>query len=175
MLLQRAFGCTVRNAYGCSECYSLAFECPQGRMHLNSDWAILECVDAQHRPVAPGEFSDITLLTNLANLTQPLLRYELNDRVRFDPAPCPCGGRAARDRGAGPCRRRVGAAATRGGMAMLLPLVLETVLEEDAGITQFQIVCRAGGRARTSTRRSRPCLLRPVQAGAARLPGAPTA
>jgi phenylacetate-CoA ligase len=143
-LLQRAFGCTVRNAYGCSEFYSLAFECPQGRMHLNSDWAILECVDAQHRPVAPGEFSDTTLLTNLANLTQPLLRYELNDRVRFDPAPCPCGGALPVIEVQGRADDVLALPRPHGGMAMLLPLVLETVLEEDAGITKFQIVRRAG-------------------------------
>ena len=86
-----AFGCQVRNAYGASECFSIAWECAHGCLHVNDDWAILEPVDERLQPVPPGEVSHTTLLTNLANRTQPLLRYRLDDRVRVLPARCPCG------------------------------------------------------------------------------------
>ena len=40
---------------------------------------IVELVDADNRPVPPGVPSARVLVTNLTNLTQPLIRYELND------------------------------------------------------------------------------------------------
>jgi phenylacetate-CoA ligase len=143
-LLQRGFGCRVRNTYGCSEFYSMAFECPLGRLHLNDDWVILEGVDEQHRPVPPGVFSHTTLLTNLANLTQPLLRYELTDRVCFDAAPCACGCALPTIAVQGRADDVLHLPRQRGGTATLLPLVLETVLEEVAGVSQFQLLCRPG-------------------------------
>ena len=51
---------------------------------------ILEPVDAAHRPVPDGQVSHTTLLTNLANRTQPLLRYRLSDSLRFLPGGCAC-------------------------------------------------------------------------------------
>ncbi len=45
-----------------------------------SDTCIAECVDEDGRPVADGVASAKVLLTNLHNLTQPLIRYELTDR-----------------------------------------------------------------------------------------------
>ncbi|HEX6362855.1 MAG TPA: AMP-binding protein, partial [Albitalea sp.] len=72
--------CRVTNSYGASEFLALAGECRLQRLHLNSDWAILESVDAAGRPVPPGEAGCTTLLTNLANHLQPLIRYDLGDR-----------------------------------------------------------------------------------------------
>lgn len=138
--IQAAFGCRIRNNYGASEFYSIGWECGRGRMHLNDDWVILEPVDRDDRPVPPGEASHSVLLTNLANRTQPLLRYRLGDSLRFVPGRCACGsgfpvieiqGRAdhtlvLRD----PFRREV----------RLLPLAIETVIEEGAQLTQFQLI-----------------------------------
>jgi phenylacetate-CoA ligase len=145
-MLQRSFGCTLRNSYGASEFFSIAFECAQGHLHVNEDWVILEPVDAQMRPVPAGELSHSVLLTNLANHTQPLIRYRLSDRVRFLRQPCACGnrfaaievqGRAAR---AGAVCRRRGA-----GLVSVLPLALETAVEEGAGVSAFQCLHRVDG------------------------------
>ena len=54
------------------------------------DTCIAECVDEDGRPVPDGVASAKVLVTNLHNLTQPLIRYELTDR--FTPAPNPGGG-----------------------------------------------------------------------------------
>ena len=69
----------------------MAFECDCGRQHVPEDWVILEAVDENHQPVADGTLSATALLTVLANEVQPLIRYELGDRLRFYPDPCPCG------------------------------------------------------------------------------------
>jgi len=55
-----------------------------------SDTCLAECVDDQGRPVPDGVPSAKVLVTNLHNLTQPLIRYELTDR--FTPAGTSPGG-----------------------------------------------------------------------------------
>ena len=55
-----------------------------------SDTCLAECVDDDGQPVPDGVASSKVLVTNLHNLTQPLIRYELTDR--FTPsAPSPGG------------------------------------------------------------------------------------
>lgn len=58
--------------------------CRRGRLHVNSDWFILEPIDAAGRPTPPGERSDSVLVTNLANRVQPVIRYDLGDSVVMD-------------------------------------------------------------------------------------------
>jgi phenylacetate-CoA ligase len=48
------------------------------------DTCLAECTDDEGRPVPDGVSSSTVLVTNLHNLTQPLIRYELTDR--FTPA-----------------------------------------------------------------------------------------
>jgi phenylacetate-coenzyme A ligase PaaK-like adenylate-forming protein len=137
--VERAFGCPVVHSYGASEFLPLATECVHGAMHLNSDWAILEPVDARGRPVPPGEPCHTTLLTNLANRLQPLLRYDLGDRVTFAPGPCVCGSPLPVIDVVGRCDDAVVLRDARGRRVRLLPLALTTVIEEDAGVFAFQL------------------------------------
>ncbi len=61
-------------------------------MHINADWAILEAVDEQLRPVPNGTISSKVLITNLANRLQPFIRYVVDDRVCLDTSTrCQCG------------------------------------------------------------------------------------
>lgn len=180
-MLRDVFGCPVRNSYGASEAYSMAYSCPLGRMHLNADWVILEPVDTRHRPVAPGTWSDLALLTNLANFTQPLLRYELADRLRQLAEPCPCGNPWPVIEVQGRSGDALVLPGRAGGRVMLLPLVLETVLEEQAGISDFQLLLRPDGTLQlrlvrpgataTTARRGREALLNCLEEhGACRVP-----
>ena len=54
------------------------------------DTCIAECTDDEGRPVPDGATSSKVLVTNLHNLTQPIIRYELTDR--FTPAGTSEGG-----------------------------------------------------------------------------------
>jgi phenylacetate-coenzyme A ligase PaaK-like adenylate-forming protein len=91
-LIEDAFGLPVSNNYATGECMALSVGCPQGHgMHLQADWAVLEVVDAEYRPVPPGQPGAKVLLTNLANTVQPFIRYEIGDVVTMSPTPCPCG------------------------------------------------------------------------------------
>ena len=145
-LLRRAFGCTVRNAYGASEFYSIAFECAHGQLHVNDDWVILEAVDAQLRPVAAGELSHTTLLTNLANRVQPLLRYRLDDRIRWVPGRCACGCAFPVIQVEGRADDTLVLTGRSGAEVTILPLALETAIEERARLTQFQLLRLSDGR-----------------------------
>ena len=60
-------------------------------MHIADDLVILEPADADGNVVPYGQPADRLLLTNLYNLAQPLIRYDLVDAVTMSDEPCPCG------------------------------------------------------------------------------------
>src|SRR5262245_5202737 len=88
---EEAWGVGVGNAWGASEGGGVAIPCEHSRSHLSEDLVIVEPVDEDGRPVAPGERSAKVYLTNLFNRVMPLIRYEITDEVTILPDPCPCG------------------------------------------------------------------------------------
>ena len=140
--VEEGFGCPVANSYGASEFLSLASQCDHGNLHLNSDWAILEPVDESGVAVAPGTAGATTLLTNLANHLQPLIRYDLGDRVALGAAPCPCGSCLPVIEVQGRSDDTLAFRRADGGSVQILPLALSTVLEEEAGLFDFQLLQR---------------------------------
>ena len=140
--VEQAFGCSVVESYGASEFLVLASQCRAGRLHLNSDWVILESVDAHGRPVPAGELGATTLLTHLANRVQPLIRYDLGDRVALHAERCTCGSPLPLIDVQGR-RDDTLHLATKGRRVSVLPLAVCTVLEEEAGLVDFQVVQRA--------------------------------
>ncbi len=141
--VQRAFGCRVRSAYGASEFLPIAWECPHRNLHVNSDWVVLEPIDRAGRPVGPGVRSHSVLLTNLANHIQPLIRYDLGDSVTIHTEACACGSHFPAISVEGRCDDSLRLPGRRGGEVTLVPLALETVLEEGAGAHEFQVVQRS--------------------------------
>ncbi len=91
-LVSRVFGLPVTNNYALGECMALTTGCTcSPGMHVQADWAILEVVDKNYRPVPPGQPGHKVLVTNLYNTVQPFIRYEVNDVVTLSPSACPCG------------------------------------------------------------------------------------
>jgi len=138
--IKDAFHCALADSYGASEFLSLASECEKGALHLNSDWAILESVDEHGRPVPHGESGATVLLTNLANHLQPLIRYDLGDRITLHGRGCPCGSRLPVIEVEG---RRDDTLCMQGDdtrPVQLLPLALSTAIEDGAGLFDFQLV-----------------------------------
>jgi len=138
--IQRAFGCKVANSYGASEFLSLASECTCGNLHLNSDWAILESVDERGRPVPVGEAGATALLTNLANHVQPLIRYDIGDRITLQAEPCACGSMLPVIGVEGRTDDTLRLGMPGSPTVCVLPLAVTTVLEDDAGLFDFQLV-----------------------------------
>ena len=137
--IAQGLGCTVRNSYGASEFLAMGWECAHGKLHLNADWVILEPVDRAYRPVPAGTMSHTTLLTNLANHVQPLIRYDLGDRICVAANPCPCGSPLPAIEVQGRQDDVLVMAGQRGRPVTVLPLALSTVLEDDAGVFDFQL------------------------------------
>ncbi|MCY0875482.1 MAG: phenylacetate--CoA ligase family protein [Firmicutes bacterium] len=90
-LIAKAFGCPVINEYGARDGGLLAYECPQGGMHLNIETAWIEAVDMSTKePVATGE-KGLIVVTDLHNFAMPRLRYLLGDVISLSDAHCACG------------------------------------------------------------------------------------
>jgi phenylacetate-coenzyme A ligase PaaK-like adenylate-forming protein len=96
--------------------------------------------------VPPGEVSDSVLLTNLANRTQPLLRYRLSDSLRFLPGACSCGSPFPAVEVHGRADHTLVLHDTQHREVKLLPLALATIIEEGAQVTRFQLLCTAPDR-----------------------------
>ena len=138
--VREAFDCPVTDSYGASEFLALASECALGHLHLNSDWAILEPVDAHGRPMPAGKAGATTLLTNLANRVQPLIRYDLGDRVAVHAPGCPCGSALPVIDVQGRCDQTLHFRGVDDRPVSLLPLALSTILEDEAGLFDFRLV-----------------------------------
>ncbi len=140
--IEAGFGCPLRDSYGASEFLAMASACAHGRLHLNADWVILEPVDRHGHAVPPGTLSHSVRLTNLANHLQPLIRYELGDRIRLHAEPCACGSPLPTLEVLGRRDDALHLQGPRGAAVTLLPLALSTVLEEEAGVFDFQLLQR---------------------------------
>lgn len=91
-LSKEAFGIDIIDTYGACESIIMGRECEMHRgMHINSDLVILEVVDENYQPVPPGTTGNKILVTNLYTYAQPIIRYELQDRVCMEPESCTCG------------------------------------------------------------------------------------
>ena len=132
-----AFGVPVINTFVSTE--GLVGHSEPGGLVLTfaSDTCIAECVDDAGRPVPDGTASARVLVTNLHNLTQPLIRYELTDR--FTPAGASAGGflRASVD-GRNDDVFRYGAATVH-------PSALTTALLRAAQVREYQVRQTARG------------------------------
>ncbi len=83
---------SIINIWGCSEACAVGNSFgPEPGMYINEDLVIVEAVDHDNQPVAPGTTGDKVLLTNLFNKAQPLIRYELTDRINLMREPSPVG------------------------------------------------------------------------------------
>ncbi len=130
----------VRSQYGASEFFSIAFECEHGWSHINSDWVILEPVDAAYQPTPAGQPSHTVLLTNLVNRIQPLIRYDLGDSIAMKPDACACGSSLPAMRVTGRQGDILRLTDSSGAVIAILPLAIGAVIEETPGVRRTQII-----------------------------------
>lgn len=77
---RKAFGRKIISEYGAAETGIIAFECPEGSMHVNMETCIVESDEKE------------ILVTNLFSKSFPIIRYRLGDYIDYDPnARCSCG------------------------------------------------------------------------------------
>lgn len=163
--IRDAFGCAVLDEYAASEVPGLAVQCHRGVLHVNADRYLFEPVDDAGRPVPAGEASATVLVTNLANRVQPLIRYDLGDRVTVLPGPCPCGSPLPPVRVDGRAGDVLRFRSADGREVAVLPRALAAVVGQTPGVHRFQAV-RTGPRALDVRLEAEPDL-DPRQVGAA--------
>ncbi|UVT21021.1 MAG: phenylacetate--CoA ligase family protein [Nitrospira sp.] len=89
-LMQKAFGCPVRQHYGQAESVANISECPSGHLHVDEDFSWVEFVPLEDQP-------DVYRIvgTNWSNPAFPLFRYDTGDfaRLSAERPTCPMTGR----------------------------------------------------------------------------------
>ncbi|MCW8091288.1 phenylacetate--CoA ligase family protein [Alteromonas sp. ASW11-130] len=78
--VKQAFGCKMISEYGAAESGLIAFECPEGNMHINMENVYVEI----------DENKEI-IVTNLVSRSFPIIRYRLGDIVSLADEQCKCG------------------------------------------------------------------------------------
>ncbi len=86
--MENAFATKVVQEYGCSEVGVMAFQCPQGRMHVMAPNIIIEVLK-NGQPVTdePGNI----VVTELNTRSFPFIRYQLGDIGTLHGEKCSCG------------------------------------------------------------------------------------
>jgi phenylacetate-CoA ligase len=88
--IESASGLHPQQNYGLNEIGIVALRCPDGRYHVNSEYCIVEILDQDQQPCAPGQTGRI-IVTALTNFAMPLIRYDTGDLGVAVEGDCPCG------------------------------------------------------------------------------------
>lgn len=140
--LEEKFNCYVQTHYSCTEVGEIACECPKKHLHINEDWVIVEPVNKDNNPVSYGVRSDKVLITNLSNFIQPIIRYELTDRIIVHEEKCGCGKNSHWLEIEG---RTDDVLEFEKGI-LIAPMSFYKVLEEIPEIKRFQLIQRASNK-----------------------------
>lgn len=91
-VMEQAFGCPARETYGMAEIACAGSECSAGAMHQWPEAGLVELLDENDQPVAPGATGRI-VATSFLNADMPFVRYDTRDLAQAEPddQPCACG------------------------------------------------------------------------------------
>jgi phenylacetate-CoA ligase len=153
--LTDGFGVPVFNEYSAFELMHIAYDCPEGHLHVAEDRVHVEIVDADGSPVPDGTEGHV-VVTGWRERAMPLLRYWLGDRATRHAGRCACGRTFARleltkgradDYVVLPDGERI-YAGTFIGMAINTPGVAECMVRQDptGAITVWLVPDRRAGR-----------------------------
>jgi phenylacetate-coenzyme A ligase PaaK-like adenylate-forming protein len=127
-----AFGRPVVDTFGSTEGLVGVSAPGDDVLVFNTDMCIVELVDRDDRPVAPGVASAKVLVTNLFNLAQPLIRYELTDSFVRQPGADDHGHLRAHVHGRSDDVLRYGA-------IDIHPLAVRSVLVKASEVLDYQV------------------------------------
>jgi phenylacetate-CoA ligase len=135
------FGVPVLNDYAMGECLFLTNGCVKsGGMHVNADWAIMEVVDQDNRPVPRGTKGARVLITNLVNFVQPIIRYEVGDIVTMAVESCGCGSNLPLIAGVDGRDSEVFWVEGNDGRRPVPPATFEVALQQILQIREYQLI-----------------------------------
>lgn len=91
--VEKIFGCRTINHYGIIESWCIAYECPEGHLHVQNKLIYAETTNMNRRTDAlseDGNVGEITI-TSLYNRLMPLVRYNIQDLGTIEEIDCKCG------------------------------------------------------------------------------------
>ncbi len=89
--IERVFGAKVLDKYGSREFSGIAYQCLESENHHVQDESYFVEILVDGRPALPGETGEV-VITDLNNLSMPLIRYRIGDMaVAVEQNPCKCG------------------------------------------------------------------------------------
>jgi phenylacetate-CoA ligase len=133
--LSSAFESPVYDIYGTSETKEIAWQCPHGGMHLNSDVVRLEVLDDSGRSVPTGQEGNL-VATVLVNHAMPLFRYLTGDRGALLSGRCSCGRSSPL---LGVVSGRLADMLVLAGGKRISPYALTCALERVSGVVRYQV------------------------------------
>lgn len=87
---REVLGQPIIDIYSSNEVGNIALQCPSGEhYHTMDDALIVEVLDAEGQPCAPGEMGRV-VVTDLNNYAMPIIRYDIGDFAVVGEA-CGCG------------------------------------------------------------------------------------
>jgi len=138
--LQQIYQVPVVNEYGSSELGPIAYQCPEGNMHLMFENIYVEVADDDGKPLPPGEAGEL-ILTDLNNYAMPLIRYRSRDFSALRTDTCACGREMPLiDEVTGRDVNRLRATDGRTIHASFALYLIEKLVEMGRSHIQFQIV-----------------------------------
>lgn len=142
--IESAWGHAPYDMYGMTEAGIFAIECERHRLHVLDDEFVFEIVDADNQPVEPGATGDKILFTNLWMRTQPLIRYEIDDRIALSPSRCPCGRPfPVIDTVDGRSDEVLRLPDDRGGVVPIHPMHFRDPMSAERGVRQYEVIHRS--------------------------------
>ena len=87
--VEKHFGCKVVNQYGANEFNSIAYECPEGNMHIMESNVIVEVLNDGRR--VADDIEGEVYITTRTNSAMPLIRYKIGDTGKICTGKCGCG------------------------------------------------------------------------------------
>lgn len=89
--IEASFGCRAHTYYGNGERCGFVGECPEGGLHVKMDHSLIEFLDDEDQPAAPGQPARM-ICTGFGNYATPLIRYDIGDvAVVAENQKCACG------------------------------------------------------------------------------------
>ena len=97
--VETVFGCVTADQYGANEVGTIAYECPERRLHIMRSNVFVEIISDDGNVLADStsgvytndEIEGRIVLTSLNNKAMPFVRYDIGDRGYISKKSCDCG------------------------------------------------------------------------------------
>lgn len=91
---EKIFNCKIVDNYGSREVWTIAYSCPQGNLHVNSENVYFELLDENGNEIKEDNVPGYVTLTSIKLSLMPFVRYQIGDVAEYIPCDCGCQNRA---------------------------------------------------------------------------------